>query len=133
MSTVEMVLFLIIGYVVTTAIEGPVLYFGLSDRISRSDRITYGLLLTAFTYPVVVIVLPTIFSMAGLTSRALFLVIAETFAPVAEVLLFRFVSNQNLFRRPDRDAFVIVFANLASFILGEAFLSELIFRLIQQI
>ena len=38
MSTVEMVLFLIIGYVVTTAIEGPVLYFGLSDRISRSDR-----------------------------------------------------------------------------------------------
>ena len=69
-------------------------------------------------------VLPAIFTGMGIHSRAIYLAVAETFAPVAEVLLFRYLNSQSLLARPDRDAAVIVMANLASFLLGEAGLSH---------
>ena len=101
-----------------------VLVCGLSSRYSSSETIVNRFLLTAFTYPVVIMVLPAIFTGMGIHSRAIYLAVAETFAPVAEVLLFRYLNSQSLLARPDRDAAVIVMANLASFLLGEAGLSH---------
>ncbi len=73
--------------------------------------------LTACTYPIVVLVLPPLFE-----SRAAYLIVAETFAPVAECILFWLA-----FGGPEdagklamwRDFAVIVIANLASFAAGE--------------
>ena len=126
-------LFLIIGYVATVAIEVPILLVGLSPDVGVKERITTGLLLTAFTYPIVVLVLPALFTMTGVTSRPGYLLVAETFAPVAEVLFFRFIMNKRLLSRLDRDAVTIVVANLASFLIGELFLSRQIQLLVDLI
>jgi hypothetical protein len=124
MSLATLWLLLIFGYILTVLIEIPVLLIGLSSRYSPSETIINGLLLTAFTYPIVVMVLPAVFTGMGSQSRALYLAVAETYAPVAEVLLFRYLKSQAMRARPDRDAAVIVAANLASFLLGEAGLSS---------
>ena len=62
-----------------------------------------------------VLVLPLLFAN---NSRGLFLLVAETFAPVAECLLFwlAFGTRDDSIRR---DFVVIVIANLASFGVGE--------------
>lgn len=116
-------LFLLLGYVATVMVELPVLYVGLAPRHSRRDRVIYGLLLTAFSYPVVVLVLPAVFALLRIDSRAAYLAIAETYAPVSEALFFRFLTSQRMLARPDRDVAAIVLANLASFLLGEMYLS----------
>jgi hypothetical protein len=72
--------FLIPGYLLTILIETPVLLIGLSKRHSIKRRLIAGVWLTACTYPIVVLVLPPLFVN---TSRAGYLVVAETFAPVA--------------------------------------------------
>src|SRR4051812_24903530 len=77
--------FLPIGYLFTIAIETPVLVVGLSKKASLSQRIWCGVWLTACTYPIVVLVLPTIFLNS---SRILYLSVAEIFAPAAECALF---------------------------------------------
>ena len=133
MSMGTMWLLLVFGYLLTILIELPVLVCGLSSRYSSSETIVNGLLLTAFTYPVVVMVLPAIFTGMGIHSRATYLAVAETFAPVAEVLLFRFLNRQSLIARPDRDAAVIVMANLTSFLLGEAGLSHWLAEIVRGI
>jgi hypothetical protein len=130
-TTADLWLFAVIGYLATVVVELPVLYFGLSPRHSVSRRLLFGWILTAFTYPVVVLVLPALFTLLQIHSRTAYLAVAETFAPLAEVLFFRFLVRQQLFRRLDRDALVIVAANLASFVLGEAFLSSWIASLIE--
>lgn len=116
--------FLVFGYLLTVLIEVPVLCVGFGRKYPVSETVVNGLLLTAFTYPVVVMVLPALFHAAGSSSRLLYLAIAETFAPVAEVLFFRYLTHRPAFQRPDRDAIVIVVANLASFVIGEAGLSR---------
>lgn len=133
MSTETLWLLLIFGYLLTILIELPVLLFGLTSRYSSSETIVNGLLLTAFTYPVVVMVLPAILTGMGINSRAIYLAVAETYAPVAEVLLFRYLNSQPLTARPDRDAAAIVIANLASFLLGEAGLSRWLSATVQGI
>src|ERR671932_1664791 len=77
--------FLFVGYLFTVAVETPVLLLLLSPRHTLRRRLFAGLWLTACTYPVVVLVLPVLF--AG-TSRAAYLAVAETFAPVAECAIF---------------------------------------------
>lgn len=122
MSATELGLFLLFGYLATVAIELPVLYLALKATHSRSERLQAGFLLTALTYPIVVLVLPaTILPAFG---RAAYILVAETFAPLAEVLFFRFVTNQRCWAQPDRDAWTIVVANLLSFAVGAAFLSD---------
>jgi hypothetical protein len=119
MPATNLWLFLPIGYAVTVLIETPVLLIGLSARHSWRRRLFAGLWLTACTYPVVVLVLPVL--LAG-ASRATYLAIAETFAPVAECLLFwlAFGDAQGQTRVwLWRDFLAITLANLASFILGE--------------
>src|ERR1044071_1290522 len=77
--------FLLVGYLLTVAVETPVLVLFLSKRHALKRRLFAGLWLTACTYPVVVLVLPPLFADS---SRALYLAVAETFAPAAECLLF---------------------------------------------
>jgi hypothetical protein len=114
-------LFLPIGYLTTILIETPVLLFGLSPRISLKQKLLCGIWLTACTYPIVVLVLPAIFLDY---SRNLYLIVAETFAPVAECFLFWLAfRNKNLLESNDwiRCFIAIVIANLVSFGIGEIF------------
>ena len=111
------------GYLFTVAVELPIVLVGLSPRHSLRDRFLAGLALTAFTYPVVICVLPPL--VWGPWDRGWYLAVAETFAPVAECLLFRAAFGPSPTRRDAiRDATAIVLANLASFGLGE-FISRL--------
>jgi hypothetical protein len=105
--------FLPIGYLLTIAIETPILFFGLSARHSKRRRIAAGIWLTACTYPIVTLVLPLLLVDH---SRAFFLLIAEVFAPVAECVLFWLAFGR---QATSRDFVVIVLANLASFLVGE--------------
>src|SRR5260370_12282252 len=74
-----------IGYLFSILIETPVLLIGLSKRHTIKRRLFAGVWLTACTYPIVVLVMPLLFATA---SRSIYLIIAETFAPVAEFVLF---------------------------------------------
>ena len=118
MSPFELWQFFPIGYLVTIAIETPILLFGLSPHHSKPRRIFAGLWLTACTYPIVVLVLPLLLIDH---SRAFFLLIAEVFAPVAECALFWLAFGKEA---TWRDFGVIVVANIASFVLGEVIFSR---------
>jgi hypothetical protein len=112
-SPYELWRFLPIGYLLTIAIETPVLFFGLSPHHPKRRRILAGIWLTACTYPIVVLVLPLLMINQ---SRAVFLLVAEVFAPLAECLLFWLAFGKET---RWRDFAVIVIANLASFLIGE--------------
>lgn len=107
------------GYLATVAVELPVLLVGLSARHTIRDRVLAGFMLTAFTYPLVVCVLPPlIWATCG---RGWYLVVAETFAPLAECVLFQAAFGRTTDRGSAwRDAAAIIVANLLSFGLGEA-------------
>src|ERR1041385_8175938 len=85
MSPNELWRFFPIRYLFTIAIETPILVFGLSPRHSLKRKLFAGVWLTACTYPIVTLVLPILFAQH---SRAAFLMVAETFAPVTECALF---------------------------------------------
>jgi len=114
--------FLPLGYVVTVAIELPILWLLLSKRHSTKTRLIAGFWLTAVTYPIVVIVLPLV--LGPDVSRATFLLLAETFAPAAECVLFYFAYSRDFPRdraATFRDMAAVVVANLASFLTGELY------------
>ena len=118
-SPAELWHFLPIGYLVTIGVEIPILFFGLANRHPQSRKLFAGLWLTACTYPIVVLALPLLLASY---SRATYLLIAETFAPVAECVLFwlAFGSKSEQMRLSMwRDFGAIVLANLASFAVGE--------------
>lgn len=111
--------FLPFGYLVTILIETPVLLVGLSPKVTLKQKLWCGVWLTACTYPIVVLVLPTIFFDQ---SRALYLAVAETFAPIGECLLFWLAfRGKGVLDSADwiRCLAAIVAANLASFGFGE--------------
>ena len=83
MQPLDYWLFLPLGYALTVLMETPILLIGLSRWHSWRRRLFAGFWLTACTYPIVVLVMPQLFS-----ERWLYLTVAETFAPVAECLLF---------------------------------------------
>ena len=120
MSSLELWRFLPLGYLLTILIETPILLIGLSSRRHPFKRKLFaGIWLTACTYPIVVLVLPLLFAP---DQRALYLVIAETFAPVAECVLFwlAFGNKEAVGTRSMwRDFMAIIVANLASFGIGE--------------
>ena len=119
MSPLELWRFLPLGYLLTIAIETPILFFALSPRHPKRHRLIAGLWLTACTYPIVTLVLPL--SLENY-SRGVYLLFAETFAPVAECILFwlAFGSAAELGKKSMwRDFAAIVAANLASFLAGE--------------
>ncbi|QOV89114.1 hypothetical protein [Humisphaera borealis] len=78
--------FLPLGYLTTIAIETPILLLLLSRGHSVGRRLLAGVWLTACTYPIVILVLPVL--IPAPEDRWLYLLIAETFAPVAECALF---------------------------------------------
>src|SRR5438105_3140744 len=109
---------MLVGYLLTVAVETAVLLVGLSRRHPVRVRLFAGVWLSACTYPVVWLVLPLLFA-----ERWLYLLVAETFAPAAECVLFwlAFVRRLPPDRRATiRDMLAIVVANLCSFGLGEA-------------
>lgn len=115
----ELWYFLPFGYIATVLIETPILVLGLSSKLSLKQKLLAGLWLTACTYPIVVIVLPTL--MYG-EPRYIYLLVAETFAPIAECLLFWLAyRGKELLQTANwiRSFAAIVVANLASFIIGE--------------
>lgn len=119
MSSLELWRWLPLGYLFTIAIETPILFIGLSPHHSKRDRVFAGVWLTGCTYGIVTLVLPLLLENY---SRATYLLVAETFAPVAECLLFWMAFGK---RATWRDMITIAIANLASFIAG-----EIIYRLV---
>jgi hypothetical protein len=107
--------FLVVGYFFTIAIETPVLCVGLSPQHPMSRRLLAGIWLTACTYPLVVLVVPQLFSPT--TERIAYLAVAESIAHFGECLLFwlAFRPLQNFWR----DMATVFLANLASFGIGE--------------
>ncbi|MGD9630886.1 MAG: hypothetical protein AB7V18_16735 [Pyrinomonadaceae bacterium] len=107
--------FLPFGYLLTILIETPILLLGLSSRLTIRQRLMCGVWLTACTYPIVVLVLPAIFF--GYP-RWEYLLVAETFAPAGECLLFWLAFRGQVFEWTGSLATIIA-ANLASFGAGE--------------
>jgi hypothetical protein len=119
MTPSELWLFLPLGFLLTILIEIPILLLGLSPRHSLKRKLFAGVWLTACTYPIVALVLPLVLNHS---SRMTYLVVAETFAPLAECVLFwlAFGKDEELGRFSMwRDFGAILGANLGSFILGE--------------
>ena len=119
MSPTELWHFLPLGYCLSILIETPILLVGLAPRHSLKRKLFAGIWLTACTYPIVTLVLPLLFVNK---SRLIYLIFAETFAPVAEWVLFWLafgkeseVGTGSMWR----DFAAIVIANLASFASGE--------------
>jgi hypothetical protein len=119
MSPHDLWRFFLPGYLLSILIETPVLLIGLSNRHSIKRRLIAGVWLTACTYPIVVLVMPLLFLNS---SRAIYLTVAETFAPVAECVLFwlAYGKSEEVGKRSMwHDFGAIIVANLASFIGGE--------------
>jgi hypothetical protein len=113
-------LWLPIGYLLSIAIETPILMLCLSDRHPLSRRLFAGVWLTACTYPIVALVLPEVFDVA--TQRPLYLLVAESVAHFGECALFwmAFGTKKEWGRRSMWQDFVaILLANWASFSAGE--------------
>jgi len=116
--------FMIWGYLLTVALETPVLLLGLAPRHSLRRRLLASFWLTACTYPIVAVVLPIAMSDSSTTA---YLIVAETYAPVMECVLFwlAFPVGAPTDKRPLvrstwlRDGAAIVTANLCSFGIGE--------------
>lgn len=104
------------GYLLSIAIETPVLLVGLAPQHSLGRRLFAGVWLTACTYPIVAVTLPAVID--PVRDRGVYLGVAETFAPLAECGLFWLAFG----RTSRRDLAAITAANLASFLLGEVLL-----------
>ena len=108
---------MLLGYLLSVAVETAVLLVALTPRHSLRVKLFAGVWLTACTYPVVWLVLPPL-----IADRELYLLVAEVFAPAAECLLFWVAFVRRL--PPDRrsaaaDMVAITIANLCSFGVGE--------------
>jgi hypothetical protein len=113
--------FLPFGYLLTIFVETPILIVGLSKKVTLRQKLLCGIWLSACTYPIVVLVMPMLFAD---WQRWQYLIVAETFAPIAECALFwlAFRGHELLNRRDWIECFIaIVIANLASFGVGEIF------------
>lgn len=118
---------MLVGYCLTVAVELPVLLALLSRRHSLRVRAFAGVWLTACTYPVVWLVLPPLFRGEPYW---LYLLVAETFAPVAECAIFWFAFVRGLppeRRATVRDFVAITLANLCSFGVGEVLIAMGVF------
>src|SRR3712207_3883248 len=116
MSIEDLWRFLLFGYLLTVSVETPALLLLLSKHHALGRRLFAGLWLTACTYPVVVLVLPLAFANSP---RALYLVVAEVFAPAAECALFYLAfGGKGGGGVTRRDFAAVAAANLLSFLAG---------------
>jgi hypothetical protein len=126
-----------IGYLLTIALETPVLLIGLSPCHSLQRRLISGVWLTACTYPIVILVLPQlIWQPLGEAGYWPYVAVAEIFAPAAECGLFwlafwrgRATEAPVALRRAflGRDFVAIVAANLISFLVGGWLVSRIFY------
>jgi hypothetical protein len=118
MPSDDYLLRMLLGYLLTIAVETAVLLVGLTRRHPRRVKLFAGVWLTACTYPVVWLVLPPL-----IPDRLTYLLVAEVFAPAAECVLFWCAFARRLPRNARltaADMVAITVANLCSFGLGEA-------------
>lgn len=111
-----------LGYLFTITLETAVLLVGLSRRHPLKRKLLAGVWLTACTYPVVWFVCPALFDPTDKDQRPYYLLVAETFAPAAECLIFLVAFVRGLPPKPwatVQDMIVITVANLVSFGAGE--------------
>lgn len=119
---------LITGYTLGVILETPVLMARLSACHSFKSRLKAGLLLTACTYPFVIIVMPRLINPD--LHNTLYLAVTETLVPIAECAIFWMIFHRRLQPNPNgtamlsrdvmtRDFAVIIAANLFSFGVGE--------------
>lgn len=118
MDTGDLWRFLLPGYLLTVALEAPVLFVGLSARHARRTRVLAAWWLTACTYPIVVLVLPLTPGLSLAEERWRYVAVAETFAPLAECVMFRLAYGGGAWSAALRDYAAIVAANLVSFLVG---------------
>jgi hypothetical protein len=104
-----------IYYLITIAIETPILCVGLSSEHPLRRRLLSGIWLTACTYPLVWFVAPVWFD--PIEERIAYLAVAESIAHFGECALFYLAFQPRL--HPWRDMAAVFGANLASFGLGE--------------
>ena len=104
----------LVGFLLTLALETPVLIVGLSPTHSLRRKLAVSLWINAFSYPVVSLVLPLC------VPQNAYIAVAEVFAPLSECLLFALAFGAQTTRR---DLLAIVVANLWSFLVGYALLS----------
>jgi hypothetical protein len=111
----ELWAFLPQGYLETILWEAPILLLLLSRPHPWWRRLLCGLWLTAFSYPIVILVLPLL-----IANHDTYLWVAETFAPASEIALFGLAFWTPKVTRWQRvqDAIAIIIANLASFLIG---------------
>jgi hypothetical protein len=119
----ELLTTLIFGYSLAIAVETPVLLVGLSPFHPWKHRLFAGLWLTACTYPIVMLVLPSL--LYEPQNRWLYVTVAEVFAAIAECILFWAAFDRGRTNWPNRcqDWAVIILANVASFAAGEVWRS----------
>jgi hypothetical protein len=116
-------MFLPLGYALSLLLETPVLLAGLSRPHSIGRRLWASVMLTACTYPIVVLVMPLLIT--PYFGQNVYIAVAETFAPLAECVLFYFAFDRKLLAegsliRPQfvQDMVAIVAANLTSWLVG---------------
>jgi hypothetical protein len=128
-----LIAFFIPGFLFTITMETPILLLGLSSRHPIRERAIAGVMLTACTYPIVVLVLPELLRSFGYD---IYISIAETFAPLAECVLF-YVFWIRSFDQPRRgqedlrDFAAIIVANLASWLVGGVLAARYLSPLLQ--
>ncbi len=111
--------FFLPGYLLTVALEMPVLLVGLSTHHSWRSRWMAGFWLTACTYPIVVLVLPVL--LPAPQWHGVYIAVAEVFAPAVECLLLSLAFyGDRYWPRASRlrDYAAVIVANLVSFLLG---------------
>ena len=126
MNAAELWWFLPVGFVATVLIETPVLLVGLAPQHPLVRKLFAGIWLTACTYPVVILALSVL--IGSDEHRTAYLLVAETFAPLTECLLFAAAFHGRITESKCsrwRDYLAIVLANLASFGMGPWLLSFL--------
>lgn len=124
----DYLLLMLVGYLLSAAVEAPVLVALLSRRHPLRVRLFAGVWLTACTYPVVWLVLPAVMEGA---ERWLYLLVAEAFAPAAECAIFWYAFVRGL--PPDRraalrDCAAVALANFCSFGVGEVLIALDVFK-----
>lgn len=119
--------FFFIGYLATVVLEAIILIPFLSSRHSLKIKLVSCALLTAFTYPFVVFFFPKL--ILDTFGELFYVLIAETFAPFAECVLFCIIIKKSYKKlcclSTIRDFAAIIFANIFSFLIGEFFWFQL--------
>ena len=101
--------FFLVGLTLTILLEFPFYFYGLEPRRPARQRRLICLLANLVSYPVVIFILPGFFS-----SYNAYLAVAETFAPLSEILWLQVVAGPVT----RREGLAIIAANLFSWLFG---------------